>query len=330
MAVAALSTLTGAPASAQGTSTEQQPVVVFDSPGVATVTLQACNELGCGTVSREVVVLDPRPAIASVNVPAGAFAGELVTLQAVTSGQPPLDAQWTVSGPLGDQVLSGNPATWTAPAGAVTYQARLELANASGTASAGPVPITVATFADVPASYWSWRFVEALQARGIRTSCATSPARYCPEDVITRGSMALFLLGAQEGGGYIPPACATPAFSDVPCSHPLAPWINELARRGVTAGCGGGRYCPDNPVTRAEMAVFLLATRGVPGWAPTACLVAPFSDVPCSSPFAPWVRQLVVEGVTAGCGPGVYCPTSVITRGQMAVFVTVAFQLPLT
>ena len=323
----ALSALAVPPARAQGTSTEERPVVVFDSPGVKTVKLLACNAHGCGTISWPVVVLEPRPAIASVSVPAGALAGVPIALQAVTSGQPPLDARWIVSGPLGDQVLPGNPVTWTAP-DVGTYEARFELSNAHGAVASAPAPIAVATFADVSVGYWSWRFVEALQRRGIRASCATSPARYCPEDVITRGSMALFLLGAQEGGGYEPPACVAPSFSDVPCSHPLAAWINELARRGITAGCGGGRYCPDNPVTRAEMAVFLLATRGVPGWAPTACLEAPFSDVPCSSPFAPWVRQLVVEGITAGCGSGAYCPTSVITRGQMAVFVTVAFQLP--
>jgi hypothetical protein len=46
-------------------------------------------------------------------------------------------------------------------------------------------------------------------------------------------------------------------FSDVPCSDPFAAWINELVARGITAGCGGGLYCPASPVTRGQMSVFL-------------------------------------------------------------------------
>ena len=49
-------------------------------------------------------------------------------------------------------------------------------------------------------------------------------------------------------------------FSDVPCSFWAAGWINELARRGITTGCGGGNYCPTNPVHRGEMAAFISRT----------------------------------------------------------------------
>jgi hypothetical protein len=117
-------------------------------------------------------------------------------------------------------------------------------------------------------------------------------------------------------------------FADVPCSSSFAPWINELVRRGVTAGCGGGNYCPGNSVTRAQMAVFLLATLQGQGWSPPACTTPAFADVPCSSPFAPWVDELVRRGVTAGCGGGNYCPNSVVSRDQMAVFLATNFSLP--
>jgi hypothetical protein len=49
-------------------------------------------------------------------------------------------------------------------------------------------------------------------------------------------------------------------FSDVPCTSPFAPWINDLASRGITAGCGGGNFCPNSPNTRGQMAVFLVTT----------------------------------------------------------------------
>jgi hypothetical protein len=160
----------------------------------------------------------------------------------------------------------------------------------------------------------------------VTTGCGSG--NYCPGDPMTRQEMALFLLRAKEGGSYTPPACTTPMFADVPCSSFYAPWVNELVRRGVTAGCGGGNYCPDASVTRAQMAVFLLATLQGQGWAPPACTTPAFSDMPCSSPFAPWVDELVRRGVTAGCGGGSYCPNDPVMRDQMSVFVATNFRLP--
>jgi hypothetical protein len=227
--------------------------------------------------------------------------------------------------------LTGNPVTWFTPLVAGTYQVHLEVSTgvtADGTASSTPVPVRVAlfSFTDVPPSYWAWPFIEGLQTAGIPTSCGTNPLRYCPENAMTRGDMAIFLLRSKEGGAYVPPPCTTATFTDVPCSDSRAPWINELVRRGVTAGCGGGNYCPGNPVTRDQMAVFLLVTAGV---APdTTCPPAPFSDVPCSTPFEPFIKKLVSLGVTAGCGSGAYCPQTTVTRAQMAIFLSVMFHIP--
>ncbi len=71
--------------------------------------------------------------------------------------------------------------------------------------------------------------------------------------------MAAFLLKIYHGTSYAPPA-ATGVFSDVSTSIPLAPWIEEMARLAITAGCGPGLYCPNNSVTRGQMAVFLAKT----------------------------------------------------------------------
>jgi hypothetical protein len=139
--------------------------------------------------------------------------------------------------------------------------------------------------------------------------------------------MAVFLLTSKEGPGYAPPACVTPRFADVPCSSPYAPWINELALRGVTGGCGGGNYCPDHGVSREQMAVFLLVTREPPGYLPPPCATPTFGDVPCSSPYARWIYELVARGITGGCGGGNYCPVSAVTRGQMSVFLVTTFGL---
>jgi hypothetical protein len=96
----------------------------------------------------------------------------------------------------------------------------------------------------------------------------------------------------------------------------------------VTTGCGGGNYCPNLTVTRAQMAVFLLKMLEGSAYAPPPCNTATFSDVPCSNPFAPWIEELVRRGITAGCGGGMYCPNNPVTRGQMAVFLSTTFGLP--
>ena len=43
---------------------------------------------------------------------------------------------------------------------------------------------------------------------------------------------------------------------------------------------------------------------------------------------ARWIEELVLRGITAGCGGGLYCPLQAVSRGQMAVFLTVTFGLP--
>jgi hypothetical protein len=183
-------------------------------------------------------------------------------------------------------------------------------------------------FVDVPPWHAFNPFVSSLFFAGVTGGCSVSPPLYCPAFSVTRSQMAVLLLRAEEGAAYVPPACSNPTFSDVPCSHPFAAWIYALVARGITAGCGPGRYCPDAAVTRDQMAAFLLLTSQGPGYTPPACTSATFTDVPCSNAFAPWIYDLVARGVTAGCGAGSYCPGGAVTRGQMAVFLVRTFAIP--
>jgi len=126
-----------------------------------------------------------------------------------------------------------------------------------------PPPATGTVFADVAAGDFAAAWIEQLYAEGITGGCATSPLRYCPDASVTRAQMAVFLLKAEHGPSYVPPACSG-VFGDVPCPSLFADWVEKLAAEGVTAGCGNGDYCPDTPVTRAQMAVFLTKTFGLP------------------------------------------------------------------
>jgi hypothetical protein len=61
----------------------------------------------------------------------------------------------------------------------------------------------------------------------------------------------------------VSPAPAVATFTDVPTSHPFFRFVEALAAAGITGGCGSGLYCPDNPVTRGQMAVFLSISLGL-------------------------------------------------------------------
>ena len=182
------------------------------------------------------------------------------------------------------------------------------------------------SFTDLPRANPFYRFVETLLHHGVTGGCAASA--YCPASSTTRDQMATFVLVAKEGAGYVPPACITPVFSDVPAASPFCRWIEELARRGVVSGCGGGNYCPGDAVTREQMAVFVLRTLD-PALNPPACTTPVFGDVPASSPFCRWIEELARRGVVSGCGGGNYCPASAVTREQMGVFISATFGLTL-
>jgi hypothetical protein len=129
-----------------------------------------------------------------------------------------------------------------------------------------PSPPSGTGLADGPASNPVAAWVEALYAASITGGCATNPLRYCPNGAATRAQMAVFLLRAEHGSGYTPPAPTVQTFADVPLGHPFASWIYGLAAEGITGGCATSptRYCPDNQVTRAQMAVFLVRTFNLP------------------------------------------------------------------
>jgi hypothetical protein len=183
------------------------------------------------------------------------------------------------------------------------------------------------TFQDVGGAHWAWRYVEALAALGVTAGCGAG--NYCPDGPIKRDQMAVFLLKAKFSGSYAPPPASGAEFGDVPASHWAAAWIEELVREGITVGCGADNYCPDNPVTRAQMAVFLLRTKHGPNWLPPGVGTTGFADVPASHWAAAWIAQLALEGITSGCGPAAFCPESPVTRAEMAVFLVRTLGLPL-
>jgi len=181
----------------------------------------------------------------------------------------------------------------------------------------------VADFTDVPNANQFYSFVTKLVSNAI--TAGIGGGLYGVNDNTLRQQMAVFLLKAKHGLCYTPPPCAS-VFADVPCPSTFANWIEAMAAEGITGGCGGGNFCPANPVRRDQMAVFLLKAEHGSSYVPPMC-TGTFLDVPCPSTFANWIEQLAIENITGGCGGGNYCPGNPNTRGQMAVFITKTFNL---
>src|SRR5690606_35490527 len=154
-------------------------------------------------------------------------------------------------------------------------------------------PHAAGTFADVPTrgKEWAEPWIERLYGEGITTGCGQNPLRYCPENPVTRGQMAAFILRAKYGSSYTPPP-ARGIFADVPAGHWSAPWIERLYSEGITTGCGQAplRYCPDQQVTRGQMAAFILRAEHGASYAPPNAS-GTFADVP--TPGKEWAEPWI-------------------------------------
>ena len=220
------------------------------------------------------------------------------------------------------------------PTNGVTYYiqvAQLNPASAPTSAPGGSLSVHVNTFQDVNSSSLFHSYIEKIYAGGIAAGCASSPdVLYCPTSSVTRAQMAVFLLRSIHGSSYTPPATGTSTgFGDVAADYWAAAWIKQLAAEGITGGCGNGNYCPENTVTRDQMAVFLLKAKfGSSYTPPNVGGSTGFTDVPADYWAAAWIKQLALEGISTGCSSGIFCPTNPVTREQMAVFLVKTFNIP--
>jgi len=113
------------------------------------------------------------------------------------------------------------------------------------------------TFTDVPASHGFYGAIEALYADGYITGCSASPMRFCPDDDLTRAQAAVLatrLIGA-DGLSVSPPT-----FSDCPAGAWYTPFVERVNDSCIASGCdpSAGLFCPTDPTTRAEFAMFLV------------------------------------------------------------------------
>ncbi len=190
------------------------------------------------------------------------------------------------------------------------------------------------TYRDVRLNGVAWGHIEAIENAGITQGCGS--ANFCSGDVVRRRELAPLLLRAELTSAYTPPVCGgSTGYSDVACgSTPFDVWIKDLKTRGITLGCNAGNtlYCPDNPVTREQLAKLLLLTMEGSAYTPPVCGGGTgYTDVACgSTPFDVWIKELRVRGITLGCNSPtntLYCPKDALTRAELAVLLARAYAL---
>jgi hypothetical protein len=140
--------------------------------------------------------------------------------------------------------------------------------------------------------------------------------RYCPQDRLTRGEMAAFLVRAlgltDDSGGNL--------FTDDDGSV-FEGAIDKFGAAGFTKGCNppaNDHFCPERRVTRGEMAAFLVRALELTDDGAGDLFTDDDGHL-----FEPSIDRLGTAGITAGCNPPAndrFCPDDYVTRGQMAAF----------
>ena len=211
------------------------------------------------------------------------------------------------------------------------------------------------SFTDVPRSHPFYRKIETLLHKGIASGC--SPTEYCPGQNVSRGQMAIFLARTRAGGDANVPDSATvndvpynctdggvSLFEDVAPTDSFCKHVHYIAAQEITRGCDPSFYCPDDVVTRLQMASLTAKAIVAPGGGAAvpvtydagngraySCDAASpnvhFTDVPETDPFCKHVHYLWARGIIGGCSATSYCPTSEVTQAATAKFLVNAFNL---
>ncbi|MCC6363758.1 MAG: VCBS repeat-containing protein [Bryobacterales bacterium] len=182
-------------------------------------------------------------------------------------------------------------------------------------------------FDDVPLSHPFVDFLTLMKQYAITSGCTGTS--YCPDGNTTRGEMAVFIVRGLLGTdsfSYSP----APYFTDVAATHPFFKFIQKMKELGITSGCTASTYCPDEPVTRGQMAVFIVRARfGLTSGQTFPVGIAPyFGDVAGTHAFFSFIQKMKELGITSGCTATTYCPDATTTRGQMGVFIIRGLRTP--
>jgi hypothetical protein len=186
------------------------------------------------------------------------------------------------------------------------------------------------SFSDVPAVHPNYADIETIYWYGITKGCGVSPLTFCPTGTVSRAEMAIFIERAKRGSAFTGTASGA-IFADVVAGYWAGGPIEQLYTDGITSGCALSplRFCPDQKVSRAEMAIFLMKARYGSTFNPGTATGTVFADVPKTYWAAPWIERANQYGVMTSCatGPVRFCPDSLVPRAEMAKLLKSTFNL---
>jgi PKD repeat protein len=305
-------------------STLEKPTHVYAAEGTYPVTLTVTDNDGATDVATTEAVIGPfnELPVADANGPYSALLGELVYFSSDGSVDPDGSVrsyEWA----FGDGTTATGVRNTVHLYSAVgTYTATLKVIDDRGgsdtdTAKVTITPVDENPFVDDDGSVFE-DDIEWLANSGITRGCnPPMNDRFCPESYVTRGQMAAFLVRALSLTDQL-----DDPFVDDDDSIFEAD-IEKLAAAGITKGCnpqdGNTKFCPDNRVTRGQMAAFLVRALGYADDGSGNLFIDDDDSI-----FEHDIDCLGTAGVTKGCNPGEgntkFCPDSNVTRGQMAAF----------
>lgn len=259
----------------------------------------------------------PPPAPPNTSITGGPAQGSTSTSSSASFSfagtNPPVTFQCRLNG--GAFVACTSPQTYTGLANG-THTFTVRAVNAGGTDAtppsrswtvnaSGPPPSGNTPFTDIVGHPFELD-IDWLYDEGITAGCTATT--FCPDSTVLRDQMASFLDRA------LPlPATSIDFFDDDDGNiHEAA--INRLAASGITGGCDVREYCPKASVRRDQMASFLTRAFDL---GPTT---TDFFTDDGGNLHEVQINRLAASGITGGCAPGRYCPTQLVSRGQMAAF----------
>ena len=178
--------------------------------------------------------------------------------------------------------------------------------------SAGSTALPRTAFSDVPADAWYAKAVEDCRASGLMSG--TGPTTFSPGATVSRGQLAAILY--RQAGS---PASETVSFTDVPAGAYYAGAAAWASEKGIIQGYTDGRFAPNSPITREQIAVILWRYAG----SPHPPVVEPFADQAGIASHAidavAWARS---EKILSGTSANLFRPKSPVTRGEAAVILS--------
>jgi hypothetical protein len=172
-------------------------------------------------------------------------------------------------------------------------------------------------YGDIARGDTYWKAAQMVSTHDVMLGYGGSPPLFGPNDILTRRQAASTITRL---GGFNPPPPAYATFADVPVGDPTFAAVEAMWRQGMTTGCGysmGVRtYCPNDPTTRGQMAVFLVRAFSIP----LATGGQTFGDVPPGYVFYPYIQALAQLGLAEPCPgqPWAFCPDAPLARGDAA------------